>query len=244
MATVRRHNADACWSYAAEGGTVVFDPWLVGSEIDVAPWFHEAWHTGPVDPPEALPDGLIVVSQPYSDHDHPATRAALGERATVGVPGVRAAVLPTLHRPPHTHEGLRVWRQSTPRWRPPVYHAILVAWPHGDAVIHAPHGLSEDDAAALRDHLLAHGLTLAVLALSLRGYLLPWWLGGAVNPGPRWAERAIRVLAPRATLQIHDEEKREVGLVARLARREEPGTLSPTWPTSAWGPWSAGPPPG
>jgi hypothetical protein len=240
VATVRRHNADACWSLKDGGEAVIFDPWLVGSEIDLAPCFHEAWHTGPVDAPGALPDGLVVLSQPYSDHDHPATRAALGERAVVGVPGVRAPTLPTLDAAPHQHGSVRLWRVSKPWWSPPAYHAIVVAWPSGRAVVHAPHGLSEPHARAIRGHLDAHGLTLEVFAVSLRGYHLPWWLGGAVNPGPAWAERAIKLLAPRHTLQVHDEDKREVGLVARLARRVEPTTLRATWPTDAWGPWAIG----
>jgi hypothetical protein len=240
VATVRRHNADACWSFEEGGDAVIFDPWLVGSEVDLAPWFHEAWHTGPVEPPDALPAGLVVLSQPYSDHDHLATRAALGDRPVVGVPGVRAPTLPTLDAPPYTHRSLRLWRVSKPWWRPPAYHAIVVAWPSGRAVVHAPHGLSEPDARALRDHLDARELTLEVFAVSLRGYLLPWWLGGAVNPGPAWADRAIRALSPRHTLQVHDEDKREVGLVARRARREEPVTIAADWPTDAWGPWTLG----
>ena len=90
-----RLNGDATWWCELGGVRVVFDPWLVGSEVDYARWFNEAWHTDPVVPPAEAGDiGLIVVSQHYADHLHPATlllepghHAVCGGEAVGAAPG-------------------------------------------------------------------------------------------------------------------------------------------------------------
>lgn len=237
---VRRLNLDATWHLDADGVGLLFDPWLVGSEVDVGPWFHEAWHTGPVVAPTAIPDThLVVVSQTWTDHDHPPTRAALAHLPTAGVPGVsHASPIPLWGQPPADHAGLRLWRLSKPWWRPPAYHAVVVLTPEGRCVIHAPHGLPAAEARALKADLDTMRATVALLAISRVAYLLPPWLGGAVNPGPDAADAAIAALRPHAVLPIHDEDKREVGWVARSARRIDRGPVAGHLPADALGPWT------
>lgn len=226
--TLRRLNLDATWWVSLGEVGVIFDPWLVGPEVDVAPWFHVAWHTGPVVPPaEAPPHGVIVVSQVYADHDHTPTLAALpGEAVVAAVPeavaSVRAArpgsevrAVPPWGAAPLRVGALRLWRLTRPWWRPPRYHAVIVADEDGRAVVHAPHGLPASEAARV-----AGGVDVRVLATTRQRYQLPWWLGGLVNPGPEVADAAARALGSPRVLVIHDEAKREAGLVARLARVE------------------------
>lgn len=237
---VRRLNLDATWHLDVDGVGVLFDPWLVGSEVDGAPWFHEAWHTGPVVAPESIPaTSLVVVSQSWTDHDHPATRAALAQLPAAGVPGVaNASPIPRWGQPPALHAGLRLWRLSKPWWRPPAYHAVVVFTPDNRAVVHAPHGLPAAEARALRADLDKMGASPALLAISRAAYLLPVWLGGAVNPGPDAADAAVAALRPETILPIHDEDKREVGLVARVGRRTTAPPGLGHLPVDALGPWT------
>jgi L-ascorbate metabolism protein UlaG (beta-lactamase superfamily) len=237
---VRRLNLDATWHLDVDGVGVLFDPWLVGSEVDVGPWFHEAWHTGPVVAPDAIPaSSLVVVSQSWTDHDHPPTRAALARLPTAGVPGVRNAIpIPLWGESPLQHQGLKIWRLSKPWWRPPAYHAVVVITPDHRAVVHAPHGLPAPEARKLRAELEAMGASVALLAISRVAYLLPPWLGGAVNPGAQAAHAAVEALRPAFVLPVHDEDKREVGLVARSARRIAAGPVDGDLPTDALGPWT------
>lgn len=216
--TARRLNQDATWWVDLHGDAVLFDPWLVGSETDFAPWFNRQWHTGPVVPPaEAPPHGLVILSQGYADHLHPETLAALPHAAAIAaVPQAMAPgrlAIPPWGEAPLVHGGLRVWRLSRPWWRPPRYHAIVVADASGRAVIHAPHGLPADVAATIADTL-----TVELLAITRAGFYLPWWLGGRVNPGPQAADAAARACRARLLLAIHDEAKRGQGVVRHLGR--------------------------
>lgn len=224
--SLRRLNLDTSWWVDLSGSAIVFDPWLVGSEVDFAPWFNEQWHTGPVLGLDEVPaHAVVVISQLFTDHLHAETLAGWrGDAVIAVVPEAAAAVralntgravleIPAWGQPPLRVTGLSLWRVSGPWWRPPRYHAIVVADAQGRAVVHAPHGLSPADAAAI-----AQALTVEVLAITWVGYRLPWFLGGAVNPGPEAADAAVRASGARRVLAVHDEARRAQGLVSRLAR--------------------------
>ena len=49
-------------------------------------------------------------------------------------------------------------------------------------------------------------------------YRLPMLLGGSVNPGNEAACEAVTAMDAQSALAIHDEPKRQQGLVAKLAR--------------------------
>ncbi len=224
-------NEDASWwAEVAPGGAVVFDPWLVGSEVDGWPWFHEAWHAGPVVAPEQVPEHVaVVVSQRYADHAHPATLARMPARPVLAVPdaapGLRRALPDREVRviPAYPEGvvvgGLRVSRLSTPWWRLPVYHAVVVRAAGADgrgvgpAVVHAPHGLGEAEARRL-------DVAVTVLATSRQRVELPWVLGGAVAPGAAAADGLVATWRPQVALVCHDAAKRSAGLVPRLSRVE------------------------
>lgn len=224
---IGRYNGDASWWCEFGGSRVLFDPWLVGSEVDFAPWFNEAWHVQPcVDPSEARAD-IVVVSQHYADHCHARTLAELpGNPLFLGVPkslpairrarpGARVEALARWGEQATSVGTLGLWRLSRPWWRPPAYHVIIVADADKRAVVHAPHGLSTRDAEALSE-----ALEVQVLAITRMHYRLPAILGGSVNPGNAAACRAVRACGAMAALPIHDEDKRQKGLVSRLARAD------------------------
>lgn len=214
-----RLNGDATWWVEHAGLRVLFDPWLLGSEIDFAPWFNQAWHVDPViAPDDAGPFDLVVLSQPFADHHHPATLAALaGEPILAAVPGCRtdAAPIPPLEAEPLCVGGLRIWRLTRPWYHPPRYHAVIVVDAEDRAVVHAPHGLPAEPA-----RLIAERFDVELVAISRARYQLPFFLGGAVNPGNDAAVATVRALGARTALAIHDEPKRSEGLVRRLAFTE------------------------
>lgn len=223
--TLGRLNEDATWWVELAGTRVVFDPWLVGPEVDFAPWFNRAVHTGPVLPIEPCRPDLVVVSQHYADHCHEETLRLLDASTVVAAVPTAAPTVTALspgrpvHRIPAWGEeplelhGLRLWRLTRPWTRPPRYHAIVVADGNNQAVVHAPHGLSVADAERL-----APELTVEVLALTRITYQLPFFLGGRVNPGNDAAVAAARACGARSVLAIHDEPKAATGLVPRLAK--------------------------
>lgn len=220
---LRRHNLDATWQIDLPGGRVVFDPWLTGSEIDGWAGFHESWHTGPVRDPGSIDADIVVLSQPYADHLHPETLAALPPGSVrVGLPGLAGALPVPLWGAEALRVGaLRFWRLSPPWWRLPAYHAVIVATDDDEAVVHAPHGIAPDPR-------VADVLRVRLLATSRTRYRIPWFLGGAVNPGADAAEAARHALRAEVGLVIHDEDKRETGFVARVAHRVVP-PADPFW---------------
>lgn len=221
-----RLNGDSAWRFELAGTCVVVDPWLTGPEVDIAPWFNTQWLTRPTVTAEDVPaHDVVLVSQPYGDHCHPDTLRSLpGTPPVVVVPSARAAIQAALPgRPVHVLPrwgqsalelaGLSWWRLSPPWWRVPPYHAVVVADSHGRAVVHAPHGLPLPDAERLVGHV-----DVAVLAITRTWYALPWWLGGAAQPGAEAAQVVVDLLAPDVALPIHEDPKRGTGLVRRLER--------------------------
>lgn len=225
---VVRLNGDASWWFRLGSTGVVVDPWLVGSEVDIGPWFNEQWHTEPLVTPADVPaHDVILVSQPYSDHCHTETLQQLAGRAdVVVVPNARRKTARAVgDRPVHVIppwgtralelRGLRFWRITPPWWRVPAYHAVVIADDTGRAVVHAPHGM--DVAMALQ---VRAELDVAVLAITRTWYALPWWLGGVAQPGAAAAEAVVGALRPSLALSVHDEKKRGRGFVRRVERVE------------------------
>lgn len=222
---LQRLNQDACWWLRLGAGAVVFDPWLIGGEVDLARWFSEQWHTGPVAALHEVPaHQVVVISQSWADHCHAETLARWPEGpALLVVPDAIAAVRAAcpgravIEIPAWPSEvevaGLRFCRVSRPWWHPPRYHAVRVRDAAGRSALHAPHGLPAALGAALADE---H--PIALVATSRRSFVLPWWLGGRVNPGPEAADALVRACRAPAAIAVHDEDKRSAGLVTRLAQ--------------------------
>ena len=75
---VRRLNMDASWQFSTQSASIVVDPWLKGVEIDGFSWFNKQWHaTSPIDPASLSDLDGLVVTQPYADHFHEETIAAI-----------------------------------------------------------------------------------------------------------------------------------------------------------------------
>ena len=227
---IKRLNLDSSWFLSWGGASLVLDPWLVGSEVDIARWFNEQWHArDPIAPADLPPFDAVVVTQSYSDHCHEHTlRAMPVDRPILVVPKVRTRLAGKVSQPledipdaetgaQHPMQGLRVSFFHPGRKLDPVYHALLME--HGkDYVLYAPHGFSLNPQQLKR---LA-GKTCRLLMTTCMTYRLPALLGGTVNPGLDAAVRLARQVDAKCIVDTHDEDKRAKGLVQRLARVVRP----------------------
>jgi len=69
--------------------------------------------------------------------------------------------------------------------------------------------------------LLQHYETL-VLMTSFASFKLPFFMGGAVNPGIENALTLVKALNPRKVMHTHDENKHAKGLVKKIAKVKYP----------------------
>lgn len=230
MLTLRRLNMDTSWSLDWAGTNMLIDPWLVGSEVDGFSWFNEQWHaTAPVPIAEIGPYDFIVISQAYSDHCHENTLAALKEVHVLTVPSAKRRVqraLPerVVHVLPELTSGR--WHEQGPlrlayldpgKKIDPIYNGIVIRHDQ-QCVVYFPHGffLKPMQLEALKS------LDISVLITSFSHFKLPFFLGGAVNPGQDNAMELVRQLNPAKVVHTHDENKHAKGLVKKIARVEYP----------------------
>lgn len=224
---VQRLNLDNSWWLQWGGETILLDPWLLGSEIDGFKWFNEQWHRTPPVPVHALPAYRhVVVSQPYSDHCHAETLRQLRGAFYAVPPAVKRLKreLPETFCQIISDEGapirigdLQLFRMTPNRMIDPIYHALVLQY-DDEAVVYAPHGfqLTEDQLALFKN------VKVRLLITSFAYFLLPFWLGGLINPGTAGALQLMVQLQPEHVVNTHDEDKRASGIVIRLAKRIYP----------------------
>lgn len=227
MPTLQRLNMDTSWHLSWSGTGLVFDPWLVGSEVDGFKWFNEQWHTTEPVAPHAVPAfDAIVISQSYADHCHyPTLTAMVADRPVLGVeraqPGLRKHLAEReLRLVPERPEAVEVGALQVSCLRPdrrldPIYYAIVVQRER-EAIVYCPHGFVPT--AEHRAQL--EGLEVRALLTTFTDFRLPAVLGGHVSPGLDNVHALVAALRPRAVLNCHDEDKRAQGLVSRLAKVE------------------------
>lgn len=209
---------------------MLIDPWLIGSEVDIAKWFNEQWHaTEPVHPEDCGAYQLIAVTQSYSDHCHEMTLRALDENVPIWVTpkagkrlesegfGARLKAIPNWLDGPAAVAGLQLGYLDPGRKVDPVYYGFVVAL-GGKAMVYAPHGfsLTEEQLSSLREY------EIEVLITTFMTYKLPALLGGMVNPGLGAAADLANQLRPKHIIPTHDEAKTAKGLVGKLAKIRRP----------------------
>ena len=227
---LNRLNMDSSWKLSWGNLSMLIDPWLIGSEVDIAKWFNEQWHaTKPVHPDDCGAYQLIAVTQSYSDHCHEMTLRALDEKVPIWVTpkagkrlesegfGPRLKAIPNWLEGPASEAGLELGYLDPGRKMDPVYYAFVVAR-DANAMVYAPHGFKLSDAQmeSLQDY------EVEVLITTFMTYKLPALLGGMVNPGLGAAAELANQLKPKHIIPTHDEPKTAKGLVGRLARIRRP----------------------
>ena len=226
MLTLRRLNMDTTWSLDWAGTNILIDPWLIGSEVDGFSWFNEQWHvTPPVPPGELEHYDAILISQCYSDHCHEETLTALNDvpvitvpsatkRASKAMPDRNVMVLPEITSGQWLKQGdIHIAYLDPGKVIDPIYNGIVFRHEQ-KCVVYFPHGfyLKPSQLNLLKK------LQVQVLITSFSRFKLPFFLGGAVNPGMDNAMELIRQLNPDKVVHTHDENKHAKGLVKKIAK--------------------------
>ena len=208
MVTLRRLNMDSSWAISWEGTSMLIDPWLLGSGIDGYSWFNEQWHvTPPVDLASLDQYQSILISQSYPDHCHTQTLEALQAVPFIATPsawkrikremlGREIHVLPELSSGNWLKEGSFYLAYLDPgRMIDPIFNGIVFR-NDKKVIVYFPHGVAS--------------------------FKLPFFLGGAVNPGIENALVLVKALNPRKVVHTHDENKHARGLVKKIAKLNYP----------------------
>jgi hypothetical protein len=224
MIEIRRLNMDSSWQFWWQGMSVVIDPWLIGSEVDIFSWLNEQWHiTDPVPASEVGVADLMIISQPYSDHCHAETLRQMNYKKMIAVKpakkrlekemkGIQISQIPEISKGWIQCGPLQVADLVPDKWIDPIYHALAIKC--GDEVIfYAPHGfeLSEVQMQGMR------GLKVKLLITTFSYFRIPSILGGLVNPGMVAVKKLAAQLHPENIVNTHDEQKRGKGLVMKTA---------------------------
>jgi L-ascorbate metabolism protein UlaG (beta-lactamase superfamily) len=233
MLTLRRINDDSSWSLQFGDTHCLLDPWLVGDDINLAPWFSRQRLTAATLPLEQIPAvDCILISHPFSDHCSEQTLALFPAHIPVfAVPTAAhrikqmqhfARVEPLLSWN-HT-QGVQVFGKmeityfSSARLIDPTHNAFLLRnTESNESVFYAPHGFVIPAKSALHNQLQNSSPDL--LMTTFRHYGLPFFLGGTVNLGSEFAITLIKILKPKSVIRTHDAHKEEHGLVTQLAHQ-------------------------
>ena len=221
---------DSSWAISWEGTSMLIDPWLLGSGVDGYSWFNEQWHvTPPVELKSLDTFQSIIISQSYPDHCHKQTLEALQEvpfiatpsalkRIKREMPGREVRILPELSSGDWLEEGsLHMAYLDPGRVIDPIFNGIVIRHDR-QAIVYFPHGftLHAKQIDILRQY------EILVLMTSFASFKLPFFLGGAVNPGIENGLALVKALNPRKVVHTHDENKHARGLVKKIAKLNYP----------------------
>lgn len=217
---------DSSWALQWAEDSLLIDPWLLGSGVDGYAWFNEQWH---VTPPVAIaslePYQSILISQSYPDHCHKQTLDALYTVPLIATPsaakkinkemsGRTVRILPEITTGRWLDVGsIQLAYLDPGRMIDPIFNGIVIRKDH-EVVVYFPHGFSLN---AKQLKVLQQYETI-VLITSFATFKLPFFLGGAVNPGEENALQLVKALQPRKIVHTHDENKHAKGLVKKIAK--------------------------
>ena len=241
---LQRLNEDCSAVLTINGVHILFDPWLVNSEIDGSTLFNEAWHVEPVASIAEVNEmdiDLICVSLPFADHCHEETLAVLKCETPILCNQETASIL----RKKGFDDGKRVitipqypsFGECTVEGCSLSFSFLapngLLDFTHGGIVIKsqvsrrreehvmwAPHGIKLGGNHPFRDQLV--NSSWALIATTFSAYRLPLVLGGTVNLGLDDGVAFVEQLKPQIVIDIHSERKASRGLVPLVANPEYP----------------------
>ena len=134
------------------------------------------------------------------------------------MPDREIRILPELFSGNWLSEGLLHLAYLDPgRMIDPIFNGIVVRH-ESQVIVYFPHGFTLN---AKQLGVLQQYETL-VLMTSFASFKLPFFLGGAVNPGIENALSLVKALNPRKVVHTHDENKHAKGLVKKIAKLHYP----------------------
>ncbi len=230
MLKIRRLNMDSSWQIHWAKQSLLIDPWLIGSEIDLMPSFNKQWHrTKPVSIDSISNYDAIVISQHFSDHCHEETLQKLDTKMILTTrKGARRLkkkinldsplVIPSLESGNWLHLGALSLCLLPERTKLSASFSGLIIRHSDEIIAYFPHGyvLTEKQ----KDILISYKTVLLITSFS--SFKLPFYLGGYVNPGLENAQTMIDFLNPQYILATHDEDKCSEGIVKKIAKVSYP----------------------
>jgi hypothetical protein len=211
---ITKLNADSSWLWEINGLNVLVDPWFSESQVDFHPFFSTQYHLERQPEISDIPrPDFIFISHPFTDHCDRETLVKLSmEIPVICLPVIQRKMQKwkhfkqflSLHEAPFLLEKI-----SKTGFLDLVHHAYLIS-DGTSSMCYAPHGTK-----TIRD-----GKQAQVLLTTVTTYDLPFYLGGTVNLGLNKAIQLAEKLKVKTLLSTHDEQKRQVGLVARLSKRK------------------------
>jgi len=224
--TIQRLNLDSSWYLKWASSQFLIDPWLVESEVDGFSWFNEQWHTYEPVSMDSLPAyDFILISQPYDDHCHIKTLQKLDEIPVVITeravkrfrkyfPNRPLHILKNIMKEDCTSFNGLEFGFMTYHNKPASIYDILLIKNGSELIAYCPHGM-----VFTQDQLdLLKNFKVKLLITSFSYFRLPKLLGGAVNPGPENALELVQQLSPEKVMDAHDENKKAVGIVKKIAK--------------------------
>jgi hypothetical protein len=215
---IQRLNEDSSWLWEIDGLSIIVDPWFSASQVDLAPWFSEQFHVTEQPKVSELkrPDYLFI-SHPFTDHCNKETLLQFSsDIPVIALPSIQRKIKKWNHFTTFLslHEAPFTVNFYQPKSKLDLVHgAFHITDNDGKSLIYSPHG-SQFDTLPKAD----------VLITTTIRYFLPFWLGGTVNLGWEHVLKNAELSGTTTILSTHDEPKRGIGLVAKLARRTERST--------------------
>lgn len=231
MIKLQRLNMDTSWHIQWGQDAFLLDPWLIGSEIDGFSWFNEQWHkTPPVAIDLIPPYSSIIISQPFADHLHPETLALLDRNVPIlcspkaenrlkkKLAGQSINPIPDITNDKWYSTGTLDIGSLSPGLKLGASFSGICLRKEKDTIVYLPHGFKLTE--TYRRILMQ--FETKVLITSFSTFTLPFFLGGAVNPGLNSALKLVEDLNPTLIVHTHDENKHAKGLVTKIANVNYP----------------------
>jgi hypothetical protein len=230
MLKIRRLNMDSSWQITWAGQSLLIDPWLIGAETDFSRYFNKQWHVTPPAQIDSLEHfDAVLISQHFSDHCHEETlkkldpgcvlttpKGAQRIRKTISKENIR--VIADLSSDHWTKQGdLEICLLPAAKKLKASFNGIIIRH-QNQIIMYCPHGY---ELTTIQLQLLKAFETV-LLMTSFSTFKLPFFLGGAVNPGMEQAQKLIQATQPKFLLAAHDEDKHASGLIKKMAQVSYP----------------------
>lgn len=206
-------NKDSSWLLESKEGRILIDPWFTESQIDLAPWFSEQYHTSEQPSVESIGAiDYIFISHPFTDHCNKETLLRFSSKIPVITTDSIASKISKWNHFENIilleNAPFQIKRLKSSSLLDLVHDGFLF-YIEGKIILYAPHGLKKYSQPDKVDLLVS----------TTTRYHLPFWLGGTVNLGMESLQNLLQKTGSPVCLTTHDEKKIGKGMVEKLASK-------------------------